>query len=157
MLVVEGLFARSCQFLARVVFLELNAYICRDYEFKIRIMKEDLIRLKTAILAKEKGFDEVCAFIHYSYNETPYRKLSQNSDESIREFWFVTAPTQSHLQKWLRERHKLHIEIIYLELSKKWASEVCFYLKGTTPLDGDLGDSYENVLEKALYKSLKLI
>jgi hypothetical protein len=84
-----------------------------------------------------------------------------------------SRPSQGFLQQWLRERH-IHIEIelindmdghIYIATIKKHVGFGKIFdksLKGydifeDIPIHIDMSSSYEEVLEKALYKSLQLI
>jgi hypothetical protein len=91
-------------------------------------MKEDLITFETAKVAKEKGFNIPC-FDYYNpkYNTT-FKGVEYDSDGYIEWDWNnnstskiaspypnveikgqCSAPTQSLLQKWLREKHSIHI------------------------------------------------
>lgn len=92
-------------------------------------MKDEEIELNTAILAWEKGFP---------------KKLGKI--------------TQSLLQRWLREQHKINISMIngsntinlyYYEINKTNK----FPIKG----DGSKNYTYEQALEEGLYEALKLI
>jgi len=72
-------------------------------------MTEQLISLATAKLAKEKGFNWN-TYNHYdrrNYNNQIYEvfPVCNIGNEAI------PATTQSLLQKWLRDIHKLHIRI----------------------------------------------
>ena len=65
-------------------------------------MKEELISFETAKLAKEKGYTQEW-LDHYEY----YKE-----DGSLHNWKYdYPAPTQSLLQKWLREVHEIHIHI----------------------------------------------
>ena len=96
-------------------------------------MKETLITFEIAKLAKEKGFNEPSTHIYtlgfggikedkiirkfgnYEDND----KLLQPVILSKGQLHIALAPTQSLLQKWLREKHKIHISIIAkMRLSK---------------------------------------
>jgi hypothetical protein len=103
-------------------------------------MKDKLISFSTAKLAKEKGFD-----------------LQSNS------FNYVYAPTQSLIQKWLREVHKINIEVTWM--SDKWFVD---NYDLSTPMpnksicktlfnERNGFNTYEKALEKGLEKALKLI
>lgn len=91
-------------------------------------MTDQLISEKTLNLAKEKGF-----------TWAPYAK----------------QPTQSLLQKWLREVHNLYVAVPYI-----WAYKIFNIQKDN---DEDLGNSiisyasYEEALEAGLIEALKLI
>ena len=77
-------------------------------------MKDTLISFETAKLAKEKGFNIPCRYWYYHpYPNTgvlqePY---TNEFDTNSNEINNCTAPTQSLLQKWLREKHKKSIHV----------------------------------------------
>lgn len=109
-------------------------------------MEESLITFKTNKLAKEKGFNIEQVIIH-SYNK--------GLEESL-----IKGVSQSLLQKWLREVHSIHIEIL-LGDDKPYNT---FYYRIMKigkyfPLshDGIYNESYNETLELALQKSLLLI
>jgi hypothetical protein len=109
-------------------------------------MKEQLITFETAKLAKEKGFT-------FKTKES-YSSLTKVTSSSYNEY---SAPTQSLLQKWLRDKYNIHIEI-----RKEWEGDVCLgfeYLieehDGST--QGLTYPTYEQALEKGLIEALKLI
>jgi hypothetical protein len=73
---------------------------------------ETKVTLKTADLAKKKGFDvpvmtyfDGCDMIA-SQGKNPFDKKNYNLHGGST---FRSAPTQSELQKWLRETHKLFV------------------------------------------------
>jgi|TARA_B110000914_G_C15370642_1_gene403008 hypothetical protein len=134
-------------------------------------MKEQLITFDTAKLAKEKGFE----------NKTPhklrrdyYNHLGEiNGDvteyikayvanKGLEKYNTIDAPTQSLLQKWLREEHKINVESNYLPNIQKYS---CLYI----PMRGKACisdrkyvsklkfDTYEEALEEGLQEALKLI
>lgn len=145
-------------------------------------MEETLISLEAGKLAKEKGFDwKVESYYHKSNGkETPYtrKSIGYRTDEIVCTNWNdgqgsyptspnevnCSAPTQSLLQKWLRDVHNLHIRIqpmlrfdqIY---PSKYTShiEVPFDPFKHKPNNYQIGDTYEEALEKALIEALKLI
>jgi len=78
-------------------------------------MEEQLISFETAKLAKEKKFNSSCSnYFRYWYNEIQERHQMKEADynsivDSLvkdKEELF-TRPTQSLLQKWLREVHDI--------------------------------------------------
>lgn len=105
-------------------------------------MKDELITYETALLAKEKGYT---LGLHLEYYAT----------------------TQSLLQTWLREKHKIHIFIGFRPNVKKWDSHAYdLNLSGpeyakSRPLGKFFSqqkcDSYEDALEGGLQEALKLI
>lgn len=96
------------------------------------------------MLAQKKGFDEI-VYYYYDFDVTP-------------------IPTQSILQKWLREKHKIHIQIEvvgqFIEGDNKFYSQVILFGENkwiSKFVSNKLKYSYEEALEKALFKALKLI
>jgi hypothetical protein len=141
-------------------------------------MMEQLITFETAKLAKEKGFNEKCGIGYDLHGNITYATVSYmlNSDKNSKDH--CSAPTQTLLQKWLRDVHDIHINpeyrdeagcfeyfytIMYFpeELKHKKRSH-----EQTKRIDSFYGaggsyigcfDTYEEALEEALQKSLKLI
>ena len=77
-------------------------------------MKEQLVTFKTAIIAKEKGFDEPCGDF-FEINKQGKIKNSSHGLAIIKRNnikLLVSIPTQSLLQKWLRDVHDIHILVI---------------------------------------------
>ena len=111
-------------------------------------MKEQLISFETAKLAKEKGFEVKCSTykIHLPYSkENP-----------------CYIPTQSLLQKWLREEHNLHISVDNnnYEIKNMWCYDIHKLPYGLLRLwkrGEKTYSSYEEALEKGLQEALKLI
>lgn len=97
-------------------------------------MTEELVTLETAKLLKEKGM-----------------------------FTDIEFPTQSIVQKWLRETKNLHIEIYRSAVGYGYA--IMESDNGTWqedddsrgPNDGGLWDTYEEALEAGIQEALKLI
>jgi hypothetical protein len=141
-------------------------------------MKEQLISFDTAKLAKEKGFFDksirggIRISQPYFYNEkgVKYKFDDIFNEDNIGNLNnCYNAPTQSLLQKWLREKHGIHIQVYVME---KWLEngnemDVWFEvnLKTTNRLNGLSNvksnmlefNSYEEALEEGLQEALKLI
>tara|TARA_R110002012_G_C11226492_1_gene563360 strand:+ start:39 stop:455 length:417 start_codon:yes stop_codon:yes gene_type:complete len=89
-------------------------------------MKEELISFETAKLAKEKGFD-IEVLNHYYSTEgmntgngkdcDMFMDDVKNSEIEPDEY---SAPTQSFLQKWLREKYNLHPYVTPYGDGKNW-------------------------------------
>jgi hypothetical protein len=125
-------------------------------------MQEQLINFETAKLAKEKG---LCDYFENSPNNTQYIP-SFYSEDGINfeetEFQLEDCvildrfyrPTQSLLQKWLREVHNIEIYVrssVGLYNKKYWTTFLpngCLENKNNT---------YEEALEVGLFEALKLI
>ena len=135
-------------------------------------MKDQLITYGTAELAKEKGFENKTPHKlrrdYYNHlgeingDVTQYVKAYVHKRDTTK-LKTIDAPTQSLLQKWLREEHNLHIlmnvgmndgvkQTFYCNIFKfgknlyvgKFRSETSIY-------------TYEEALEKGLIEALKLI
>lgn len=115
-------------------------------------MEEEKISFETAKLAKEKHFN-IRTRTYFDKKEIKeISKLTSHNDSSNR----ISRPTQSLLQKWLREGHNIDVEaqkdygfytaVIYLpgryKPSHQWKQEF---------------GSYEEALEIGLQEALKLI
>lgn len=149
-------------------------------------MEETLVTFETAKLAKEKGFNIDCLnYYILKYNKTPYieQGIEYQSDRYIEFDWNLnkesskqikapypntyhesqcSAPTQSLLQKWLREKHNIVVEPTLLGgLVSETNLFDCsvFYVKNKTICESKLKvtNSYEEVLEIGLIEALKLI
>lgn len=149
-------------------------------------MKEQLISFKTAKLALQKGYDdtfydfECIPLEHDSYHEVAdnrcYRYSELNGTGKVHlvlpaaykkeygDYNFIcVAPTQSLLQRWLREEHK--INVIVQPFRGKWSVMVydkdlynpTYHGSDTRSEFANQFNLYEEALEKGLEESLKLI
>ena len=125
-------------------------------------MGEALVSFKTAELAKEKKFEWLVRN-SYSINPTYNHHLI---DEDYMENWntlnAVSAPTQSLLQRWLREVHSININIRHIPHNQKYSYNITgSYHKGEKGIlisyDFKSFESYEDSLEESLFESLSLI
>lgn len=137
-------------------------------------MKEVLISLETAKLLKEKGFNVPCRYCHCKEMQGDSWKIKDyieekrgtiyesESDTEIN--WnsnlytlvtFYSAPTKSLAQKWLRDVHKLIINVIAKD-DNIW-TYTTGSMEGFINIDGDYEDypTYEEALETALQETLK--
>lgn len=142
-------------------------------------MEDQLITIETAKLAKEKGFDEYAIENHYSlttgecYSATVISLNSSiyNQDWGVNGNCPILAPTQSLLQRWLREKHEIIINISPYYKSQKDLTLVYFIAiwgAKSNQFSGELYNSiskklirawpnYEEALEYALVVALNLI
>lgn len=140
-------------------------------------MQEELITFETAKLAKEKGFNIDCLnYYTLKYSKAPYieQGIEYQSDRYIEFDWNLnkesskqikapypnqyhesqcSAPTQSLLQKWLREVHNIDIEIIIGQSNYYH----CIMLNKVPNKNSDKYKTYEECLEVGLQEGLKLI
>ena len=120
-------------------------------------MKDQIIKYETALFAKEKGFFTWCQY-RYRYSgevgklePSPFLKLVPDSKQ-------IFAPTQSLLQKWLREVHEIFIFVNFYGKNIFWIE--ILNSKGNMIYDKSQDkdyDSYEEALENGLLEGLKLI
>lgn len=75
-------------------------------------MIEEIISFETAVLAKEKGFDLRATSSMYMCMGEHEGKLGNSTDCHK----YICAPTQSLLQKWLREKHGIFAYLDYKNL-----------------------------------------
>jgi len=133
-------------------------------------MQEELITFETAKLAKEKGFNIPCENFYieyldddvvdlYNYEEqrgSGFAELYRNN----KEFKF-SAPTQSLLQRWLRESHNIEVFITPTHLSynndKSYKVEIEYFNGKIHCFKYDSFKEYEEALEIGLQEALKLI
>lgn len=120
-------------------------------------MTERKISLPTAKLASEKGFVDGSK---YYYFESVY-----GEDTQLRDYGLVynkvdgqfedvyEAPTQSILQKWLREVYDIKF-FVFVRGKEGWVYSWSYHLNDFSKT---IFKSYEDALEEALFESLKLI
>lgn len=74
-------------------------------------MKDELISFQTAVLAKEKGFN--IPVNSYSNVVEPDRVIEVGAfNHNHKQPTTVSRPTQSLLQRWLRETYKIYAEVM---------------------------------------------
>lgn len=127
-------------------------------------MRDELINFKTAKLAKEKGFVGLYPTTDYilMYFDNGIGVLGEQQGEDDCRDDFYLAPTQSLLQKWLRDVHSIHIKIEQEERNTKFYIHLYENIKLVRlELGDDITDyefnSYEEALEVGLQEALKII
>lgn len=125
-------------------------------------MKETLITFETAQLAKKKGFDLETFYSHKKDYFSEKGEIVKTDDYYKNNTSMFPAPSQSLLQKWLRENHKIVVEPTLLGgLVSETNLFDCsvFYVKNKTVCESKLKvtHSYEEALEIGLIEALKLI
>lgn len=125
-------------------------------------MEERLITFITAKLAKEKGFDfDTCKMEVFVCDDDGNYCKDKSIHMGYPHTTYIHRPSQSLLQKWLRDKHKIDVspnktigsegtwyyfDISYTNSHKKIKNSIC---------EGSF--SYEDSLEKGLRQALKLI
>ena len=127
-------------------------------------MEEQLISFETAKLAKEKGF--ILGIGWFGFNNKFYvsegAQIGMLCDNHRGEN--PVACTQSLLQKWLREKHKIHIQIQvlgqFVNGDNKFYSQVILFGDNkwiSKFISNKLTYTYEEALEIGLQEALKSI
>ena len=140
-------------------------------------MKEELITLETAILGEEKGFNYNPEYYFYpNDNRDGYNIIHKNhcfggNTLKIEEHYLngdyslvIPAPTQSLLQRWLREVHNIHVEIKlldFVDLSLEYHCKITFIKDDLwewfIPTKNKSKLTYEEAIEIGIQEGLKLI
>ena len=142
-------------------------------------MEDEIVSFETAMLLKEKGFNEPCSYYYednelyklcyYQGNGTGFiRNSSPINDRLSCEEMQCTAPTQSLAQKWLRETRNITFnanphsndgKIIYVVTIKVISSNkyVDFNVMMDTSNKATMFDTYEDAIESGLKYCLKSI
>ena len=129
-------------------------------------MKETLISFQVAKLAKEKGFNEICDS-HFEEDGGAYDSYGlpfKPNDKQEHEILYA-RPTQSLLQKWLREVHDIIVTPCTFDKGFLEKDKFCYqyYIENKTDLDDDrlvgmlVYKTWEEALEKGLQEALKFI
>ena len=122
-------------------------------------MKDQIISFQTAILADEKGFNIETRESDYMLDGN----LSGKRGASIGCSKYVKSSTQSLLQKWLREVHRVNIGLTFHQSNgSNIFYDYCIhypYGSQTTVTNWTQNNfvSYEEALEEGLQEALKLI
>ena len=134
-------------------------------------MEEELITLQTAKLAKEKGFDVRCEKAYFetgrhiletirdgeiTFPYKPPRILKRNYGDEFTIF-IAEAPTQSLLQKWLREEYNIDVIVECDNNGDKFYKVRVWENGNYNLLYLTLFKKYEEALEAGLQEGLKLI
>lgn len=142
-------------------------------------MEDEIVSFETAMLLKEKGFNEPCS---YYYEDNELYKLayyhgdgtgfvcnnSTINDRLLCEDMQCTAPTQSLAQKWLRETHYITFnanphsndgKILYVVTIKVISNKkhVDFNVMIDASNRATMFDTYEDAIEAGLKYCLKTI
>ena len=142
-------------------------------------MEDEIVSFETAMLLKEKGFNEpcpcfyedneLCKLCYYQGDGNGFsRNNSPINDRLSCEEMQCTAPTQSLAQKWLRETRNITFnanphsndgKIIYVVTIKVISSNkyIDFNVMMDTSNKATMFDTYEDALEAGLKYCLKSI
>ena len=141
-------------------------------------MEDQIVSFETAMLLKEKGFNEPCCRFYEDgkLNEirpyAEYETLFVSNDFPNKRLYCdgmqCTAPTQSLAQRWLREAHHITFnanphsnngEIVYVVTIKVISNKkhVDFNVMMDTSNRATMFDTYEDAIEEGLKYCLKSI
>lgn len=142
-------------------------------------MEDEIVSFETAMLLKEKGFNEPCSYYYeddelhelnyYQGNGAGFVRNNSPINEKIYcEEMQCTAPTQSLAQKWLRDTRNITFnanphsndgKIIYVVTIKVISSNK--YIDFNVMMDASnkatMFDTYEDAIESGLKYCLKSI
>lgn len=120
-------------------------------------MKETLVTIEVAKLAKECGFNWGVNNVYNQNGNFTYFGLDKY-DENNTDYNLISAPTQSLLQKWLREEKNIVVHINY-DCRKtnfkglwRWGYTV-YFENGQIESNGI--ETYEGALKEGLLTALK--
>lgn len=130
--------------------------------------KEDFVPLEVAKLLKEKGFDEFCSACYYKEELCPIKSWNQ---ADMLEGKFFAAPKLYEAVKWLRNKHKLHIDVgMCGDYSTDadgnkvgewdfWTFDMYYTTNFKNHIYDCFGeyDTYEEALNAGIYEALKMI
>lgn len=140
-------------------------------------IQEQLVSFEIAKLAKEKGFKIWCPVIfwlkhskegksektHIAFDEDEDKWYEYNhncgTDDEINESDFVFRPTQSLLQAWLREEHRIDVMPTMSRFSRTYGYKIFYIEDGKTEvIDSQyIKQSFNSAFESGLEEALKLI
>lgn len=125
-------------------------------------MGDKPIDFKTAILAKEKGFDIETLYCYLENGELQYSSGDDGDHDGYNHNKWdnISRPSQSLLQKYLREIHKIDVIPTMSEFSRTYGYKIFYIENGKTEVINNCYSKYENPeesLEVGLVEALKLI
>lgn len=139
-------------------------------------MEDQIVTYETSNLAKENGFDLETLHFYTKPNSNmfgldehsnPYaikrkhKKLYKcGKHATLNKKNVIFAPSQSLLQKWLREKHSIDIEIypyFDLDYDKQGYEYIIYTLSKEYDEPHEIVNTYEKALETGLQEALTLI
>ena len=125
-------------------------------------MEDQIIFYETAVLAKEKGFDNIQCSTCYCVG---FKTIKKNKEfrgiarKTVgKQHHLALAPTQSLLATWIREKHNIGIAII--SHFNKFQNYIVYNINSCDIMFNvkpNFIGTYEECLEKALFEALNLI
>lgn len=129
--------------------------------FKRNISMERLIDKGTAILAKKVGFLLYCDHYYARYSSEIFHSHGAINNNILGDMKYA-APLQSSLQKWLREKHHIHVMIGVDDLDWWWQlydSSANGRLKEYNQITESYAGkkTYKEAMEEGLFKALEIL
>lgn len=125
-------------------------------------MKEEIISIEAAKLAKEKGFDTPTPFcFHPNYglyaSGFSYGDEDTHSNYNSKDWapGYYAAPTQSLLQRWLIENHSLYVRADVMgadDVYPKWVYSIVDLKNSSSNVWNEINnleESYQDVLKRS--------
>lgn len=127
------------------------------------MIREEICTYEVCKLAKDKGFDWMPSMYFHSGVESDLRVVGVNgaNPNKIPHSPHISCPTQSLLQRWLREEKGYYVYPFFDNESRMWIWVwVCLELTGDKCIqlldfEGRYFDTYEFALEDALKYALE--
>ncbi len=124
-------------------------------------MEDEYITVKTAMLAKQKGFNEPCRMFYHSdtiEGKTVSSEIKESTDYTKND---IPVPTQSLLGRWIREIHRILVVVstyyftgsyyyCILDLDSQYTKNMDHVIYETDDIFETFEEAYELGLEKAL-------
>lgn len=112
-------------------------------------MQEENVTFEVAKLAKEKGFNEECRNYYQDSKRAGVFSINKIDNQTIDDLHnndkycviHFSTPTQSLLQRWLREVHNIHININFSK-TIGYGLNRCFYYT----VEQEINDMQSNII-----------
>lgn len=124
--------------------------------------REQYVTEATARLAREKNLPQrLTANAKYYLDGKLRNKPTEHLGSMFERYPDIFyAPSQSVLQRWLRETHRLYVFCVphpLASIGNKWCWMIYIGIAMIDSQSNEANDNYETSLEKGLVKALKLI
>lgn len=137
-------------------------------------MNQDYVSLETAKLLKEVGYDECCRFAYKEerfsnrdedyhcdeWLENTYTTENYNNRDNGKYVCYFSKPLLYFAQKWLREKHNIHIEVSLENFTDGyiWGYQILYIGEDCSDnsYDGEF-KTYQLALDAGIAKACKII
>lgn len=116
------------------------------------MIKDEIVTYDVAKLAREKGFNEIVRHFYEEGTKFPQSMVDRWNEYSNA----YSAPTQSLLQRWLREKKGIEVYAKYTRTHQHWTYIAQTLTEGCYKGHGGY-KSYELALEDGLKYALKYL